>query len=338
MGVSGVTLPADDPIEDEPSYATALAAFEALPPVRVRFDNGAGGTTPGLPDAGFEQSFAGFPVPGTLASSWYLGTGGTLNASAFGGREVDAFTWDPRARPRRPRLQREYWRLRGRDAGNRWTQNPPEPAPYLTAPLTSNVVVIGGALSPGSRLHPRHRPPGDGERGSSRWHGDVRPERLARGPASASSIAPRARCSIPCSPFAAPTRGRSPRADSRRWRSRSTTRDTCTGRGRGFGSRSRPRAAISRPGRSVISCRVSVGHGAVGVFGVDAVAARAAGRAGGGRPHRLAAVSGIARRAVPRIRAAREPNCQLNRRSRTRATPESSLAAVTSSAAAITCG
>ena len=47
MGVGGVTLPADDPIEDEPTYATALAAFEALPPVRVLFDNGAGGTTPG---------------------------------------------------------------------------------------------------------------------------------------------------------------------------------------------------------------------------------------------------------------------------------------------------
>ena len=42
MGVPGVTLP-DDPIQAQPTYAAALAAFEALPPVRILFDNGAGG-------------------------------------------------------------------------------------------------------------------------------------------------------------------------------------------------------------------------------------------------------------------------------------------------------
>ena len=62
----------------EPSYAAALAAFEALPPVRVLFDNGAGGAAPGAPGAAFEQSFARFPVPGTQAVSWYLGFGGAL--------------------------------------------------------------------------------------------------------------------------------------------------------------------------------------------------------------------------------------------------------------------
>ena len=41
LGVSGVTLP-DDPIQQQPDYDSALAAFEALPPVRVLFDNGAG--------------------------------------------------------------------------------------------------------------------------------------------------------------------------------------------------------------------------------------------------------------------------------------------------------
>ena len=33
-GSAGSTFPADDPIEDEPDYASALAAFERLPPVR----------------------------------------------------------------------------------------------------------------------------------------------------------------------------------------------------------------------------------------------------------------------------------------------------------------
>src|SRR3954466_5914029 len=42
MGVPGVTLPRD-PIQEQPTYDGALAMFEQLPPVRVLFDNGAGG-------------------------------------------------------------------------------------------------------------------------------------------------------------------------------------------------------------------------------------------------------------------------------------------------------
>jgi uncharacterized protein len=149
MGVSGVTLPADDPIEDEPSYASALAAFEALPSVRILFDNGAGGSAPGQPEAGFEQSFARFPVPGTLASSWYLGAGGTLGTSVPATRGVDEFRWSPRARPATDFTGNTgAGGLWGTAPHYRWTQNPPGTAlSYLTPPLTSNQVVIGaGAL------------------------------------------------------------------------------------------------------------------------------------------------------------------------------------------------
>ena len=45
--------------------------------MRILFDNGAGGA-PGAPVAGFEQSFARFPLPGTTARSWYLAAGGAL--------------------------------------------------------------------------------------------------------------------------------------------------------------------------------------------------------------------------------------------------------------------
>ena len=93
-----MTLP-DDPIQAQPNYAAALAAFQRLPPVRVLFDNGAGSATPGLPAPGFEQSFARFPVPGTQARSWYLGPGGTLRRAKPRERRADAFTWDKRARP-----------------------------------------------------------------------------------------------------------------------------------------------------------------------------------------------------------------------------------------------
>ena len=84
-----------------------------------------------------------------MPSSWYLGSGGTLAASAFGGREVDAFTWDPRARPATDFTGNTgAGGLWGATPRYRWTQNPPGTAlSYLTAPLTSNVVVVGaGAL------------------------------------------------------------------------------------------------------------------------------------------------------------------------------------------------
>ena len=72
---TGSTLP-PDPIQAQPSYAAALAAFEKLPPVRILFDNGAGSRRAGDPVPGFEQSFSRFPIPGTSARSWYLSAGG----------------------------------------------------------------------------------------------------------------------------------------------------------------------------------------------------------------------------------------------------------------------
>ena len=71
MGIPGVTMP-PDPIQQQPTYAGAKAAFEQLKPIRILFDNGAGGSQPGQPYPGFEQSFSSFPIPGTTARFWYL--------------------------------------------------------------------------------------------------------------------------------------------------------------------------------------------------------------------------------------------------------------------------
>jgi uncharacterized protein len=149
MGVSGVAFPADDPIEDEPTYAASLAAFEALPQVRILFDNGAGGSAPGQPTAGFEQSFPRFPVPGTQAASWYLGAGGALGSSVPGSRGVDEFTWDPRARPATDFTGNTgAGGLWGATPDYHWARNPPGTAlSYLTPPLPANLAVVGaGAL------------------------------------------------------------------------------------------------------------------------------------------------------------------------------------------------
>lgn len=118
--------------------------------MRVLFDNGAGGAPgPGAPAPAFEHSFSSFPVPGTRAASWYLGAGATLQPAPAGGRGVDSFTWDPRARPSTDFTgDTAPAGLGGATPGYRWTQNPPGTSlSYLTAPLAEDVTVVGaGAL------------------------------------------------------------------------------------------------------------------------------------------------------------------------------------------------
>jgi uncharacterized protein len=149
MGIGGIDFPSD-PIENEPDYASALAAFDAQPPIRILFDNGAGGSTPGDPVPAFEQSFSSFPLPGTQAVSWYLGSGGTLaGAPPAGSSRADEFTWSPKARPLTDFTGNTgTGGLWGTSPNYHWLQNPAGTAlSYVTAPLTQNTVVVGaGAL------------------------------------------------------------------------------------------------------------------------------------------------------------------------------------------------
>src|SRR3954447_15522136 len=131
-GVQGVTLP-DDPIQAQPDYASALKAFEAQPQVRVLFDNGAGGVGPFAPGAGFEQSFARWPLPGTRAQSWPLG--------------VASFTWSRTSRP-----ATSFTGNTASGPNGLWTATPSytwsQPAPgavasWTTDPLPADTTVIG---------------------------------------------------------------------------------------------------------------------------------------------------------------------------------------------------
>jgi hypothetical protein len=148
MGIDNVTLP-PDPLESNTTYAGALAALQRLAPIRVLFDNGAGSSVPGAPYPAFEHSFSRFPIPGTRARSWYLGADGTLSAGRPSEAGADEFTWNPHARPATS--------FTGPDDGTvpgglwtttppyKWTQNPAgTAASYVTSPLASNTVVIGG--------------------------------------------------------------------------------------------------------------------------------------------------------------------------------------------------
>jgi predicted acyl esterase len=151
MGVDGVTLP-PDPIQSEPTLAGAQAAYEKLDPIRVLFDNGAGGQQPGMPYPGFEHSWGSFPVPGTTARSWYFGAGGALADAPPAKPGANAFTWDAAARP-----LTDFTGDTAAGDGGLWTATPPykwTPNPagsavsYVTAPLKDDTTVVGaGAVT-----------------------------------------------------------------------------------------------------------------------------------------------------------------------------------------------
>ncbi len=156
MGIQGVTLP-PDPIQQQPTYESALTAYEALKPIRVLFDNGAGKdplgqSSPGKPYPGFEASFDDLPVPGTEAKRWYMTPGGELAETAPAASGADEFTWNAGALPKT-----DFSGDTGSGAGGLWTQTPDyhweqNPAgsavSYLTAPLGANTTVVGaGAVN-----------------------------------------------------------------------------------------------------------------------------------------------------------------------------------------------
>ncbi len=148
-----------DPIQEHPTYEMAKAAWEAQPPVRVLFDNGAGENAPGRqnpgwPYPGFEQSFELDQGPdspglieGTEARAWYVGPNGSLTDQPSGTAAADKFTWDAHARP----LTNFTGDTGSGDNGlwtatppYNWTQDPPGSAvAYATPPLSEDTAVVG---------------------------------------------------------------------------------------------------------------------------------------------------------------------------------------------------
>ena len=152
-GISGpggspplATLP-PDPIQLQPTYDLAKAAFDAQPEIRVLFDNGAGNSNVGWPYPGFEKSFSSFPIPGTEARSWFLAPGGSLADQSADAPAADGFTWDAHARP-----LTDFTGDTASGPGGLWTATPhyqwtQDPAgtavSYVTAPLSQDTAVIG---------------------------------------------------------------------------------------------------------------------------------------------------------------------------------------------------
>ncbi len=146
FGAPGLNIERDrfDAYSDA-EYDEALAAYESEPQVRVLFENGAGGETPGAPEARFETTFDSWPPPGAEPRTWYLapdealldappadeGAGsyvhdpesGDLTFFGPGGYELLAPVWD------------FDWKQFDEGAG----------LSYLTAPLKEDLVLAGPA-------------------------------------------------------------------------------------------------------------------------------------------------------------------------------------------------
>ena len=250
-----MTLP-PDPIQQQPTYDLAKAAFEAQPSIRVLFDNGAGNSNAGWPYPGFERSFSSFPIPGTTARSWYLAPDGALADAPATGSRADAFTWDADARPLTDFTgdtgagEDGLWTATPR---YQWTQDPGRSAvAYVTAPLSDDTTVVGAgrvdlwvrSSEPNVDLQAtisEVRPDGKETFVQNGW---------VRTKTCASSTRPRARSSSRCSACARRTSRRCPPTTSCPSRSRSITRGTCIARARASASGSPRRTATSRSGRS----------------------------------------------------------------------------------------
>jgi predicted acyl esterase len=146
MGINGVTLP-PDPIQSEPTYESAKAAFEALPTIRVLYDNGAGGSEPGQPREAFERGYPSWPVPGAKGLELFLDDDGALSGSKPSGTGADTFKWDTKARP-----PTDFHGNTGGGEGGiwtatpdyEWTQNPAGSAlSYVSKPLAHDATVLG---------------------------------------------------------------------------------------------------------------------------------------------------------------------------------------------------
>ena len=124
-------------------YETALADYEAEPPLRVIFDSGAHPDYPaGAPQGTFERHFDGWPLPETVAHRLYLQPDGTLGEAAPGDDGgASLFHHDPDAGSRTTlnkgsvnELQPAYeWALLADGMAAAW----------ITAPLTEDQVYIG---------------------------------------------------------------------------------------------------------------------------------------------------------------------------------------------------
>lgn len=104
IGVGGVQLPPDR-FDNTKSYASQLALYEAEPPVRILFENGAGNAANlGAPIGRYEMSFTSWPPSQAVPTAWYFQPDQKLASTPptvadDAGDASTSYVYDPTAKP-----------------------------------------------------------------------------------------------------------------------------------------------------------------------------------------------------------------------------------------------
>ncbi len=145
-GVNGLTLPAVNRFEGM-SYEQALAAFEADPPVRVLFEEGAADGQPAAaPLPRFEIGFTAWPIPTAEPLRWFLHGDGSMQVTKPGADDrPTTYVSTPNATPATyyEGSSSGVWKA---DVVYNWAENPAgTSASWITGPLDGDVVNVGSA-------------------------------------------------------------------------------------------------------------------------------------------------------------------------------------------------
>lgn len=144
-GVGGLAIPDTDRFAGM-TYDDALRAFEADPPVRILFEEGAAdGAPPGAPLPRFEAGFAAWPVPDATERPLYLAADGSMSDAAPADDGQVSYTATPDATP--PTYYEGgsggVWQA---DVVYNWADNPAgTAATWRSAPLDDDLVHVGSA-------------------------------------------------------------------------------------------------------------------------------------------------------------------------------------------------
>ena len=127
------------------TYAEALAAFEAEPPVRVLFEQGGDeGFAPGTPEPNFVEAFDAWPIPSAVNTVWNLSGSGALVSGPPTGEASSSYAADPTLLP-----ETFYKGGRSSQIWQAGTEYAWEPLPegsglgFVTDPLAADTVLAG---------------------------------------------------------------------------------------------------------------------------------------------------------------------------------------------------
>lgn len=148
LGIGGIQLPPDR-FTGYTDYATALAAYQAEPPVRILWETGnAPGQPVGTPYPVTETTYSAWPPPETTPTPWYFQPGGKLAAATptvadTAWNSADSYTSDPAARPRNDFPGGNIWAT---DPTYNWTPLVDGKAvAYITDPLSAPLSIVGNS-------------------------------------------------------------------------------------------------------------------------------------------------------------------------------------------------